>query len=269
MKKRKSAHREPKLKTATSVSTDPRTGLKVAATEHRRGILSIKTRHYDMTNIAAMPGGDLKQELESIREHLRKQLERQNLPTDRSMHWVKSKCKWRPQTRTPSRPGDHHALWIAAVRDRTRPLSYCRRTAEFLWELNQLLTRPGIETHLFNIWRLVDAHWSYRLGVRINSLAESALAAERARAAGPESRKRQAAARRDVICRQAEQFWEAHPALRGDNSNTAHQIEDSVNAELRELKLLRPGGRRSAKTIGDQMRLGFGGKLRRKGQSGI
>ena len=55
------------------------------------------------------------------------------------------------------------------------------------------------------------------------------------------------------------------PALRGDNSNTARQIEDSVNAELRELKLLPPDGTRSAKTIGDQMRIGFGGKLRRKG----
>ena len=112
MKKRKSALREPILKAVTSASTDPRTGLKVAVTEHRRGILSVKTRHYDMTNIAAMHGGGPKQELESLREHLRNQLERQKLPTDRSTHWVKSKSKWSPQTCTSPRRGERHALWI-------------------------------------------------------------------------------------------------------------------------------------------------------------
>ena len=265
MKKRKSALREPILKAVTSASTDPRTGLKVAVTEHRRGILSVKTRHYDMTNIAAMHGGGPKQELESLREHLRNQLERQKLPTDRSTHWVKSKSKWSPQTCTSPRRGERHALWIAAVGDLTEPLSYCRRTAELLWALNGLLSHPGIE-----LTSLTSGGWLMLIGpidwaLELTVSQSLPCAAERARAGGPAARKRQAAARRDVICRQAEQFWGTHPALRGDNSNTARQIEDSVNAELRELKLLPPDGTRSAKTIGDQMRIGFGGKLRRKG----
>ena len=169
-----------------------------------------------MTNIAAMHGGGPKQELESLREHLRNQLERQKLPTDRSTHWVKSKSKWNPQTCTSPRRGERHALWIAAVGGSNRTIiilpAYCRAFMGSQW-----IIEPSRHEHSTS---LTSGGWLMLIGpidwaLELTVLSESDLAAERARAGGPAARKRQAAARRDVICRQAEQFWGTHPALRG------------------------------------------------------
>lgn len=261
--------KEPPLQTQEFIRKDPRTGLDVPVTRYRRGILSVETYHYTAENIMAMQQPSPRELLDSLRDHLRKALENLGLPTDQARVWLCDKGgEWRPRKEDDLeiQVGQGYSLWTKRVKDLTQPLSRGLLAGELLESLNCLLDRPGIDEHLWHICQVMEDYHSYQVGGNISRLAASGLASQKARATGPLARKRRTAETRQIIWKCVQTFWDKHPAYRGDATNTASRIADLVNAELRELGLLRqPDGRLSNKTISDHIRANSRGQLLRTG----
>ncbi len=143
----------------------------------------------------------------------------------------------------------------------TEPLSEQRCVGEFLYELARLLERPGIESHLWNIGRCMDACSTLRIAGATNFFAAAGLAAHNGRAIGPTAKQKQAEQRREIIWSIANKFWSKSPIHRYDAANTAAAIASEANQMLRATKLLPPTKNGlSVKTISDYIRTSISGK---------
>jgi hypothetical protein len=270
--KRTAAAKDLPLETDSSIFVDPVTGHSIRLTTHRRGILTKEIRHYAWNQIRARRRSSAKSEIEALREELRGELKCLGLPSDRIHYWTRVGDEvWRPQTRADLSQADRDsARWIAVVKEETEPLSKGRLAGELLWLLNQTLDRPEVDEGLLReMLTLMDAYLVYAVCGDISKLATSGIASAKGRQAGPAAKRERAAKSRQIIFKRAQEYWLAQPLYRGDADNTAAQIKDSVNEQLRSANLLPAGRALSRKTIADHIRAGAGGKHRRVRQSRI
>ncbi len=143
-------------------------------------------------------------------------------------------------------------LWFELAEAYTEPLTEDRLAAEYLHAINGVLARFN-DDELDDIFRLAYLH---HLHSTVGELNELALDGERSRgnlAKGSKVKKELGATQRKLILEIAREFWQQHPNLKGQFSNTAKKIEVAVN-EARANQS--PGcAPLVAKTISDQLRL--------------
>jgi hypothetical protein len=270
--KQTSAAKDLPSKTENSIFVDPATGHAIPVTTHRRGILTKQIRHYAWNQMRARRRSSAKSEFDALREEVRDELECLGLPSDRIHYWTRVGDEpWRPQTPADLSHTDRDsARWIAVVNGETEPLSKGRLAGELLWALNLLLDRPQTEEELLGkILTVMHAFLAYAVCGDISKFATSGIASAKARQAGPAAKRERAAKSRQIIFKRTEEYWLAHPSYRGDADNTAHQIRNGVNEQLRNANLLPTRGALSRKTIADHIRAASGGKHRRVRQSRI
>jgi hypothetical protein len=272
MSKKRRTHgaKEPPLERCERVETDPTTGSEIRVVSEKRGVLGWETRHYSSPQVALDEWSatvPVKEELEGFCEHLRDQLEKRGLPSDRTPSWIKmDNGEWKPDRPEgidrESRMKHARARWSHRLKELTEPLSKNRAAGNLLDALVEVLKRPGIDEHLWHVVRLMNAYRVYCITGNINNLATMGFKARKGRSDGPLARHRSGKETRQVICDQAKQFWSAHPLYRNDATNTAEQIAATVNAELLARKLLSRGKTKLCdKTIGDHIRAGIRGKM--------
>jgi hypothetical protein len=264
---------EPPLQREERIEVDAETQTKIRVVSRRRGVLGIETRHYD--SVFAFFREEAKQSpraaLEQFCDHLRDILEESGLPSDRTPSWVQvSNGAWEPLSTSERNRADHrHALaaryqtWAKRLEEITDPLSKDRTAGDLLEALTHLIQRKGVDDHLWHISQVLIAHRRYCIAGRINTLAANGMAGQRARAAGPATRRERALEVRRVICERTSRYWVERPILKGDASNTAAAIADEVNIALRTKGLL-PSKKLglSPKTIGDHIRAGIADYIR-------
>jgi hypothetical protein len=268
--KQTSAAKDMPLETEKSIFVDPATEHTIRVTTHRRGILTKEIRHYAWHQMRARRRTAAKSESEALREELRSELERLGLPSDRIHYWTRVGDEpWRPQTPADLSQTDRDSgRWIAVVNYETEPLSKGRLAGELLWALNVLLDRPQLEEELLGqILIVMQAYLAYAVCGDISKFVTSGIASAKGRQAGPAAKRERAAKRRQIISNCAEEYWLAHVSYRGDADNTAAQIKNGVNEELRNANLLPTRGALTRKTIADHIRAASGGKHRGVRQS--
>ena len=249
----------PPLEKTEFTEADPESGAEVKVTRYRRGALAIESRRYSSFGQWAR---DLcvpsRVRLERMCEQLRCRLEEAGLPTDKTPDWIRKRGgDWEARSAPidTSEPLFAYQLWTKRLEQLTEPLTDERAAGELLWDVTQLLNRKGIDEHLWHVEQTMRSFASLRMLGPINSAAADGIAARKARAAGPASRRERAKAVRDVIGKRALHYWLVNPILRNEASNTARSIASGVNAELRKSRLL-PLSKKglSAKTIADHIR---------------
>jgi hypothetical protein len=246
---------EPPLEREERIEIDSEFGGQVSVTTLRRGILGESTKRYDPYNPAVVTAYNVppREVVERICDDLRDELHSVGLPSDRTPDWMRS-GKDDSNAGVKIEQSSRQSPWIRRLRDMTEPLSRGRLAGELLLDLLILLERDGIDKHLRQISRVIDAYSSYELA-GVNSLATAELEARKSRANGPRIKKARAEEVRRIIGEQAQQYWKLHPNYSGDASNTAPQIADSLNEILRTRKLI-PLSKTglSSKTISDHIR---------------
>lgn len=249
--------KELPLLTETTTKIDPKTGSEYTSTILRRGVLGIEKMQYkefnprDFCQDTCTP----RQDLEQFCDHLRDCLEKDGLPSDRTPHWINENGRWRPMQDADKRQLRSYKSWIKRVEDLTEDLSDGRIGGDLLLALVHLLSRKGIDDHLWDIMQVMNLYHRLRLSGRINRLATQGLAARRGRQAGPKSRRTISAERRATIQQIAREFRASNPIYAADAQNTAFRIADQVNKTLADRKLLGKNNRPlSAKTIADHIR---------------
>ena len=249
----------PPLEKTEFTEADPESGAEVKVTRYRRGALASESRRYSSFGQWAR---DLcvpsRVRLERMCEQLRCRLEEAGLPTDKTRDWIRKRDgDWEPRLApiNTSEPLFAYQLWTKRLEQLTEPLTDERAAGELLWDITQLLDRKGIDEHLWHIEQAMRSYASLRMLGPINSAAADGIAARKARAAGPASRRERAKTIREVIGKRTLQYWSIKPIFRNDASNTARAIASGVNLELRKSHLL-PLSKKglSAKTIADHIR---------------
>jgi len=241
--------------------TDPETGTEVFVEEIQRGVLCTETRHYDaLTALKMMASNSPRKALVEFCDHIRDALEKTGKPSDRTPKWIKvGDGDWEPLTdeHNARRLGMRYsyAHWTKRCDELTEPLTIERAGAKALHSVSQMLKLDGVDKYLWHINQAIKHYSDYRLAGSINRLAHQGVVARKARAQGPEARRAKAEAVRQVVATEAKAYWDGHPLLRGDASNTASHIADRVNERLRSENLL-PVGRNglSVKRISDYIR---------------
>jgi hypothetical protein len=237
----------------------------------QRGILRTEQRTFDSNSLFAfaesLSSWDPKKHFEGLRDALRDQLERWDIPSDRQYSWIRRPGgTWEPYARSEApEPPFALANWYSRMKDLTQPLSEKRQVGEALWDLDLLLRRKGIDQHLWHIAQVVASLSTLRIAGATNIMASAGMAAKKARSLGPAAKRAEAAKKRAVIHDFADRLRASKPQYRGDASNTAAVIADDVNKVLVERRLLPNGGRMSVKTIADHLRKRIGGKSLRTG----
>jgi hypothetical protein len=256
----KHAQRLPLVRTEWT-ETDPETGTEVCVEKIQRGVLCTEIRHYDaMTAFKMMAGSSARESLERYCEDIRDSLEKCGLPSDRIPKWIKiGDGEWEPLTdkHDPRNLGMRFSCthWTKRCEDLTEPLTIERAGAKALHSITQMLKLDGIDKHLWHIVQAMKHYTDCKLAGSINRLAHQGVVAHKARAHGPKARRARADAVQAVIAAEAKSYWESHPLLRGNASNTALCILNSVNQRLRAENLLpRSWDGLSVKRIGDYIR---------------
>lgn len=259
---------EPPLETAERVEVDD-TGKKIRITTLRRGILGTKSKTYEsiLTWANERSGFSPKENVEKLCEALRDQLELWGLPSDRQPSWIKiGDGEWQlgsfdDAINSEVRP-IAGATWYSRLNALTEPLSKQRCTGELLFALTDLLAQPGIEPLLFKICLCMDAYSTLRIAGATNFFAAAGMAAQKGRAIGPATKRKQAEQRKEIISSIANKFWSTSPIHRFDATNTAAAIVEEVNEALALAKLL-PSTKKglSVKTISDGIRASVRGKI--------
>ena len=249
----------PPLEKTEFTEKDPKSGADVKVTRYRRGALASESRSYTSYGQWAHDWCEpTRVRLERMCEQLRSRLEEAGLPTDETPDWVRKRGgDWEPRSgpKDTSEPLHAYQLWTKRLEQLTEPLTIERAAGELLWDLTQLLDRKDIDDHLWHIEQLMRSYASVRMLGPINSAAADGMAARKARAAGPASRRERAQAVREVIGKHALYYWSVKRIFRNDASNTARSIASGVNVELRKSRLLSLSKKGlSAKTIADHIR---------------
>lgn len=247
------------LEVTESTEIDPVTGAEVKIVVSRRGILRNTRRTYTSPHPDLFETGSSRQWLEQLRETLRDRLEKQGVPSDRNPHWIKLKNGEWVESKSPKddfRDGELRpcALWTARVRDLSKPLSKPRAMADLLFYLNQLLSEEHSESTLYAVCQMMESWSELRLLGPINTLATAGLKARNARALGPAIRRARTLKVREIISDSTEEFWREKPKFRGDASNTAAHLAESINRRLKEELDVPPKKPLSTKTIADHIR---------------
>src|SRR5687767_14388937 len=87
--------KRPPLTKIEHIETDPETGGQIRVELFQRGVLACETRHYDSQSLRSglrqWSGGgkSTRDEIEEFCNHLRDQLERRSLPSDRMPSWLR------------------------------------------------------------------------------------------------------------------------------------------------------------------------------------
>jgi hypothetical protein len=257
----------PPLVSDERIETDSKTGLKIRVTRQSRGMLAVKTRHYDASNLEAWDTTSPREALEKFCEDIRGDLERRGLPSDLTPNWVRvGGGEWERQTNPEMRSSYAlpigFACWSKVLETKTEPLTLERNAGDVLLTITQLLARPGIDKYLWDVGQAMRTYANYRISGCINEYAHQGLVARKSREKGPKAKRDRAIHVRGVVCKHAEHCWSSRPVLRGDASNTALCIKDAVNQELKAEKLIQSGrDGLAAKTIADHIREGIRGQL--------
>ncbi|PSO19498.1 hypothetical protein [Bradyrhizobium sp. MOS003] len=197
--------------------------------------------------------------LDRMREEARANLRHLGLPTDQ--------CKLRP-TKSEKRllkmyPNAQLWKWRNRSGD---SYSEADLNTDLLGLLNELMDTPALEPHMFLIYRAMEALAAYRVG-KVNGLAQAGASTSKGRAIGPQAKKAKALRIRQIVWRHAAMYWTSRRSCENDASNTAVNICEQVNSELRGVALI--GERdRAAKTIGDDIRAGIKSGVFQSGEFG-
>lgn len=234
----KSAKQIP-LEESQRTEINPKTGKKRHVTSLRRGILKRETTSFDcvLEGFTEMARKTSRQELEEYADVLRAGLRKAGLPTDQEPGWIKRPGgEWERDKPNPDTDriaiGTSYQRWTKRVSSLTEPLSDEGLAAELLSNLTQLLSRKGIDDHLWHICRLMNSYSFFRIAVATNSLATAGMRANECRARGPHVRRNRAKAIRRVIWDLAQQHWAKFPLFKNDAANTAEVIAAEVNLAL-------------------------------------
>ena len=93
----------------------------------------------------------------------------------------------------------------------TEPLSHERLAGDLLFDVTELLRRPGIDEHLWYILKVMLAYSTFRVAISTNEMATAGMRASRARAIGPRTRRDRAAATREIVWSTAQTYWSKRP----------------------------------------------------------
>jgi hypothetical protein len=191
-----------------------------------------------------------------LRDELRALLDGHDLPTDQEPSWIKSELDaWRPLTQGEA-VLDQRSIydWYEVVALRTEVNSLNRAAGVLLYRLIAFLNLRWIDQGL--LMELLAAHTDYNaLKTNVVSFAYGVTKARNGLAEGPAAKHKKANARRKIVDEHMRVFWLKNPSYHGDASNTAAQIADAVNYDIRANNLLTQGKvGLSIKTIGDHIR---------------
>jgi hypothetical protein len=231
------------LETTEWTEKDEETGEDVQVTCLRRGVLKRETRCFASAYAGFTALADQKTTRRSLEDYcafIRDQLSKAGLPSDATPSWFKGPSgEWEVYNPTVHKAQFRSGqaawqLWTKRLEEMTEPLSRERLAGELLFDLTQLLRRPGVDEHLWHIVKVVLNYSTFRIAVATNKMATAGMRASKGRANGPRSRRDRAAAKRDIIWHAAQSYWCKRPIYRNDGSNTGLAIASAVNKQKAE-----------------------------------
>jgi hypothetical protein len=243
--KKKKQDADPPLSVYEVSHSYDRAGRRMSMLMRSRGFLTDSVIRVGKNQALKLNG---KLALNDLSEELRRELDAEGLPTDKSPV-MPIELDYGYDLNELGHIADED-VWIDCVRGSTEPLTRHRIAGDLLDALRRLL--PNLSDYqLTDVFQAMDQYALYRQVGKINSLAVAGELAKQFRAKGPQAKRAASRRLRELILRIAEEHWEVRPNSRGHTVKTAEQIADKVNQARAELN---PGCKPlAAKTIGDQL----------------